>query len=565
VDFRIQKRQVAAFYLFLIIFSLLVANLWVIQVRDGEKYTVMALEQGSIYVSLEEVPRGKILDRNLMPLTGEQESERIIVFPSIIERQEVIRGLSEILDVPRTVLAGLLNGAPCYLPFQLSPGQVEAVKERGWKGVAVLPVSFRYGDRPLAVQVTGHLGKIASREEFSTLSSQSNKFYHYGDVVGKTGLEAMYEPELKGGRPVRAARVYHDACGNVLNGSVLKVEEDVKDNSRRDLVLTIDARIQQVVENVMDDRALKGAIVVMEAGTGDLLAMAGRPAFHPARVGEYLREDGGERFFDHCTALYPPGSIFKIAVAAAALEEGVAGTDSLFTCGGANDHLIRCWKDAGHGSITFSRAFAESCNPVFARVGLSLGAQKIIEYAGRLGLGNQSVTGYPVPPDPRQDLSLIGAPYNLVNSSVGQGPVLVSPVQVTSMLNTVVSDGIFRVPRLVKEVRKSNGVAAREFAPDSGRRVIRPDTAAVLRELMELATDEGAGKEALLPVFGSAGKTGSAQTGSSKHLVNAWFTGYAPRVNPRYIITVLVEEGASGGESAAPVFREIMEQILCIN
>ncbi|MCG9969085.1 penicillin-binding protein 2 [Pelotomaculum terephthalicicum JT] len=533
-----------------------------IQIRDGGKYAAMALEQGSIYVSLEDVCRGKILDRNLVSLTGGQEAERIVVFPSIIEKEEVIRGLSEILDVPRTVLAGLLNGAPCYLPYQLSQAQVEAVKERGWKGVAVLPVNFRYGDRPLAAQVTGHLGKITSREELSTLSSESNKVYHYGDVVGKIGLESMYESELKGERPERSARVYRDAGGNILNGSVLTVEEGGRDGRRQDLVLTIDARIQQVVEDVMDNKAIKGAVVVMEAGTGDLLAMAGRPAFHPARVEDYLREGGGERFFDRCTALYQPGSIFKIVVAAAALEEGVAGTDSLFTCGGTKDNLIHCWNDAGHGSITFSRAFAESCNPAFARVGLSLGAQKIIGYAGKLGLDNQSVTGYPVTPDPRQDLSLIGEPYNLVNSSVGQGPVLVSPVQVTAMVNAVVSDGVYRVPRLVKEVRKSSGGAAEEFASDAGRQAIRPDTAAVLRDLLELATDEGAGKEASVPFYGSAGKTGSAQTGNSKQSVNAWFTGYAPRVNPRYIVTVLVEDGASGSESAAPVFREIMEQIL---
>lgn len=558
----IRRRQVAVFCFFIIILGLLTVCLWMIQIRDGEKYAAMALEQGSIYVPLEDVCRGKILDRNLVSLTGGQEGERIVVFPSIIEKEEVIQGLSEILNMPRTVLADLLNGAPCYLPYQLSPAQIEAVTERGWKGVTVLPVSFRYGDRPLAAQVTGHLGKIASREELSILSIQGCKAYQYDDVVGKIGLEAMYESDLKGERPERAARVYHDAGGNILNGSVITVEEGVRDSSRRDLVLTIDTRIQQVVENVMDNRAIKGAVVVMEAGTGDLLAMAGRPAFHPAQVEDYLRKGGGERFFDHCTALYQPGSIFKIIVAVVALEEGIAGTDSLFTCGGAKDILIHCWNDTGHGNITFSRAFAESCNPAFARIGLSLGAQKIIDYAGKLGLDNQSVTGYPVPADPRQDMNLIAAPYNLVNSSIGQGPVLVSPVQIAAMMNAVVSDGIYRVPRLVKEVRRSGGGAAREFASEPGCQAIRPDTAAVLRELLELATDEGVARGSSVPVFGSAGKTGSAQTGDIKHSVNAWFTGYAPRVNPRYIVTVLVEDGASGSESAAPVFREIMEQIL---
>jgi len=564
MDFERQKRQVATFYFFSVIFCLLVVNLWFIQIKNGDKYAALALEQGSSYVSLEDTCRGKILDRNLVPLTGEQEEDRVVVFPSLIEDKEsVLWGLSEILHAPREVLAGLLSGAPCYLPFPLSPEQVEAVKGRSWKGVTVLPVRFRYGDRPLAVQVVGHLGKIASREELVALSKQSNKIYHYGDMVGKAGLEAFYEPELKGGRPVKAVRVFHDASGKLLNGSVFQVEENVSDKSRQDLVLTIDARVQQVVEDVMDRRVAKGAVVVMEAGTGDLLAMAGRPAFHPARVEEYLRKGGGERFFDHCTALYPPGSIFKVAVAAAALEEGVVDLDSQFTCSGEKENLIRCWKGAGHGSITFSRAFAESCNPAFARVGLRLGAEKIIEYAGKLGLGNQSVTGYPVPPDPRQNLDLIGVPNNLVNSSVGQGPVLVTPVQVAAMINTVVSDGFYKEPRLVKEIRKNNGDVVQEFAPDAGKMAISSDTAGKLRALLEAVVCEGTGKGAAVPVWGSAGKTGSAQAGNG--CTNAWFAGYAPRANPRYIVTVLVEGDAGGGETAATIFREIMERLLCID
>jgi penicillin-binding protein 2 len=300
----------------------------------------------------------------------------------------------------------------------------------------------------------------------------------------------------------------------------------------------------------------------MEAGTGDILAMAGRPGYNPARLEQYLGAGSDERLFDHCTALYQPGSVFKVVVAAAALEEGVVTPESRFTCRGDKESLIRCWKDTGHGDIDFSQAFAESCNPSFARVGLSLGAQRLIEYARRFGLDNQSVIGYPVPSDPRQDLKLIGAPYNLVNSSVGQGPVLVSPVQVSSMLNTIITGGIYREPRLVKEVRKYNGTADREFHPDQGKRAISPDTADKMRRLLELVIDEGTGKEAQAQDYTSAGKSGSAQIGNGKGPVNAWFTGYAPRVNPRYIVTVLVEQGVSGGESAAPVFREIMEQIL---
>lgn len=561
MDILRQRRLVCIFFVFLLCFLGLVAQLWVIQIKDGYRYSCLALDQGSRWVSLEDTARGKILDRNGIPLTGEKWEDRVVVFPTAFrDREEVSRGLAEILGVDLSAIKRHLEGSPSCLPYQISPEQSAAIQERGWTGVLVLPVRLRYGERPLAAQTVGHLGKISSREEFLSLAGRGEKIYRYDDLVGKTGLEKYYEQDLKGSRPQRAVRVFTDAGGRLLGGPEFRVEEQVNDRDRRDLVLTIDSRIQQVVEDIMDRRVARGAVVVMEAGTGDILALASRPGFNPARPEQYLGSGMEERFFDHCTALYQPGSIFKVVVAAAALEEGAVSLESRFTCHGEKDALIRCWKDEGHGDIDFARAFAESCNPAFAGAALKLGAAKLIEYAERLGLDNQSIIGYPVPRDPRQDLNLIGAPYNLVNSSVGQGPVLVTPVQVTSMLNTVVSGGTYRVPRLVREVRKNSGEVVREFAPDPGKRAISPGTARQLRLLLESVIDEGVGREARVPVFGSAGKTGSAQIGNGS--VNAWFAGYAPRSNPRYIVTVLVEEGASGGESAAPVFREIMEKIL---
>lgn len=566
MDLLRQKRLVRTFFIFWLCFLGLIAQLWLIQIRDGDRYTNLVLEQGSRWVSLEDTPRGKILDRNLIPVTGERKEDRVVLFPMAVrDKVEVARGLAKILGVDMPTVKRTLEGGACCLPYGITPEQSAAIKEKGWTGVMVLPVQFRYGEQPLAPQVTGHLGRITSREEFLSLSDRGKKIYHYDDLVGKTGLERYYELDLKGSRPQRAVRVFADAGGKLLGGPGFEVEEQVQDKERRDLVLTVDTRVQRVVEDIMDRRVAKGAVVVMEPGSGDILALASRPGFNPAHPEQVPGTGAEERFFDHCTALYQPGSIFKVAVAAAALEEGTVSSESRFTCSGEKENLIRCWKDTGHGDIDFTHAFAESCNPTFARVGLDLGSAKLIEYAGRLGLDNQSVIGYPVQVDPRQDLKLIGAPYNLVNSSVGQGPVLVTPVQISSMLNAIISDGIYREPRLVREVRKNGGGAAREFATDQGKRAISSETARKLRGLMELVIDEGVGKEAQVPIFGSAGKTGSAQIGNVKGPVNAWFTGYAPRTNPRYIVTVLVEGGTSGGETAAPVFRDIMEQILSLN
>lgn len=566
MDYLKQKRLVHLFLIIFICFLGLVSRLFLIQYRDGDLYACLALEQGSRWVSLENTPRGQILDRNGILLTGERMEDRVILFPAAVgNRDKVSSELAVILGVEQDNLNTCFDGEPCLLPYTLTPEQSAAIQKKGWTGVMALPVQFRYGEQQLAAHVIGHLGRVSTPEEFTDLSGRNNKVYHYDDLVGKTGLEMYYEDVLKGTLPQRTVRVYTDAAGRLLGGPGFIVEEQTEDYARCDLVLTLDVRIQKIVEEIMDQSISRGAVVVMDAGSGDILAMASRPGYHPARPEDYL--DAGEKncFLDHCTALYQPGSVFKVVIAAAALEEGVADFESQFNCRGAEETLLRCWKPEGHGALTFAHAFAESCNPVFARLGLQLGARKVIDYAGRFGLHSQSVLGYPAPQDPRQDLKRIADPYNLVNSSIGQGPVLVTPVQVASMINTAVSGGFYRQPRLVQEICNSSGDTLNKLPDDPGRRVISPETAEKLCALLEMAAEVGTGQGALVPVFGSAGKTGTAQVGDNSLSVNAWFAGYAPRANPRYVAAVLIEGSDGGSATAAPVFKEIMEGILMLD
>ncbi|WP_243137342.1 peptidoglycan D,D-transpeptidase FtsI family protein [Desulfofundulus thermobenzoicus] len=558
------KRLLFLFSFFLLAFALLLMHLGVIQIGRGEQYAFLALERQTRSLYLEDYPRGDILDRRGQSLTGRLQANRVVVFPSLIpDRTEAARFLGTVLGVPADRISPYLTGDPAYLPRDLTPGMVETIREKGMPGIVVLPVSFRYGPRPLAVQVVGYLGRAQSRTELAALQNSSGKAYQLNDWIGQAGLEKFYEQELKATRPRDAARLFVDAAGRPLPGLGLQFASGRKDPGRRHVVTTIDARIQQVVENVMDRRVKKGAVVVMDTRTGDILALASRPAYDPrpeALPGYLLTGEKGT-FMDQATALFQPGSVFKVVVAAAALAEGLVTPDSRFTCRGSADEPVRCWYGPGHGNINFSRAFAESCNPVFVRVGLELGPEKIIEYARRFGLDNQAITGYPVTPDPRQDLGLIAASHNLVNSSLGQGPVLATPVQLAAMINVLANNGTYIQPRLVMELRDDGGRPVRTFPVEKGHRVLPPSVVAQLREMMEQVTTRGVGREAYLPGCGSAGKTGSAQVDDHGR-VNAWFSGYAPVHDPRYTITVLVREGISGGESAAPVFREIMEQIL---
>jgi len=382
--------------------------------------------------------------------------------------------------------------------------------------------------------------------------------------VGQAGLEYFYEQELKGTYPQKWARIALDARGRVIRGEGLAVNTAAADPARRNVVTTIDRNIQQAVETAMDEHIESGAVVVMQAGSGDILAMASRPGYNPspAMIGQSFASRQGDVYVDHCTSLFQPGSVFKVVLAAAAIDLGKVDLNEHFTCLGANAAPVRCWLAGGHGRITFQQAFAESCNPVFVEIGKRLGANNIINYAEAFGLSNQTIAGYPIKGDKRQNLAAIGEEYNLANSSVGQGPVLVTPLQVTAMLNVVASGGLYYPPRLVTGVADEQGSMVREIAQPEPTRAISGNTAAVMQQLLREVTEVGVGQQAQVAQWGSAGKTGSAQLSNADGAVDAWFSGFTPADNPQYVITVMVHDGSSGGATAAPVFKEIAEKIM---
>lgn len=565
MEILLRKRLVQTFFILVLLFVPLIFHLAVIQLGKGDFYAIKALNQETHEVVLEDYPRGQILDRNMRPLTDSFEANRVVVFPAAIKEPALVANeLAHILHDSPNRLMSLMSGGPRYLPYPISTKTASAVNMLDETGVMVLPVTFRYGSRPLAAQVVGHLGRVSSLEELPRLKEGTSKEYRLNDWVGRTGLEKIYEKELKATGGQSYARTLVDARGNWLSGAGIEVDTRGTDLGRKNVVTTIDFDIQKAVEDVLDERVKKGTVVVMEAASGDIVALASRPAYNPRpdQLDRYLIDSGEDTFVNHGTALYQPGSIFKLVIAAAALAEGIATPDTILTCDGGQDKLIKCWHQPGHGRITLSEAIAQSCNPAIAQLAQKLGSDKIIHYARAFGFENQNIIGYPEPFDKRQDLSLIAQPYNLINSSVGQGPVLATPVQITVMMNTLVNNGMYLSPRLVKEVRGEDKKASKVFHQYKKRRVISNNNAIQIKHMLEKVTTTGVGQEAYVPVLGSAGKTGSAQVGDDHNTVNAWFSGYAPLDNPRYVVTVLVRDGVSGGETAAPVFKEIMKKLL---
>lgn len=562
MDLLRQKRMVQIFYLFSLLFLLIIARLANVQLNYGAEYAYKALQQRTTQVVLETIPRGDILDRNLKSLTGSRLQQRVIIFPSLVVQPLVVKqALAAILGVETQAIAKQFTRGNTILPNILYSEQINQIQMQDWQGVMVLPVRCRYGQNPLAVHLVGHLGKISSWQMKAALTNVSGKPYQLNDLVGKTGLEKYYEHQLKATQPQRLVRAFTDATGSLLVGIGFETVLDIKDSGRQHLVTTIDYQTQQIVERVLDKHIRRGAVVVMDVRTGEIVALASRPDFHPAEIPGILETAPADTFVNHAISLQKPGSLFKVLVAAAAIEEGIATPNSIFTCQGKSSRLVPCWYSPGHGKITLKRAFAESCNPAFAQLGLKLGAENIIAYAGKFGLANQSITGYPYRADPRQDWQQVGELHNLVNSSIGQGPVLTTPVQLTAMLNTIANNGKYVQPRVIKARHNSDGEVIKHHQIDAGYQVISVDTALQMQKLLSLAVYDGVGHQAMVANHGSAGKTGSAEIDGQAG-VSAWFSGYAPLDNPRYVTTVLVIQGESGGKTAAPVFREIMEQIL---
>ncbi|MFZ5591350.1 MAG: peptidoglycan D,D-transpeptidase FtsI family protein [Bacillota bacterium] len=558
-----QARLALAGVILAIFFAFLTGRLYYLQVLRGPELARRALAIQTTSFVLEQFPRGDILDRNGLSLSGAYWTNRLVVFPALLaDKSAVAVKLAAVLGVPPAATAAYLERGGVG-QWDLRADQVRQIDRLALPGVLVVPYRVRYGERPLAVHVTGYLGRVAGLAELEKLQQRSRSSYTLEDYVGRQGLEAAYESWLHGRREPAAVRAWHDARQRYLTTRPAQVTAGAAPALGPAVLTTLDAGVQAVVEQVLDRNVTAGAVVVLDPHNGDVLAMASRPAFDPrpgaVRAADAISPADGA-FINRALALFPPGSLFKIVVLAAALEENIARPDSEFYCNGEQAKPVRCWYAAGHGRETLEQAFANSCNPVFVELGQRLGAEKIIRYARALGLDRQVLSGYDYPADSRQDLTAIARPYNLANSSVGQGPVLVTPLQVAAAVAAIVNDGVWRPPRLVGALLDEAG---RAHPLNAGRpeQALSPPTAAAVRQMMQAVTQQGTGREAWLPEAGTAGKTGSAQVAGRKD-VYAWFAGYVPLKDPRYVIVVLVAGGESGGETAAPLFREVAGRLI---
>jgi penicillin-binding protein 2 len=527
-------------------------------------------------------PRGPILDREGRVLADSISAFNLLLYrdeaPDLVESE---RFLVERLGVDRETYRERLGEAVGYLSFRpllvkenLSMEEMALVlshraEHPEFKLVEQPRRLYRYGE--LAAHVFGYVGEVSRAE----LDSGEYSYLKAGDVVGKAGIERVYNRRLTGADGHSRGLV--NSFGKVL-GELSRVDP----RSGEALRLTLDLDLQRVAEEELTDRP--GAVLAIDPRTGHVLALASRPAFDPnafavritRRQWLELTENPDHPLQNRAIQnTFSPGSIFKLVMAMAGLELGVIDANTSFYCNGAvilYGHRFRCWREGGHGFMRLPEAIQQSCNVYFYLLGQRLGIENIAAFSRKLGLGNP--TGIDLRgeaaglvPSPDWKRRMTGQPWypgETISVAIGQGPVNVTPAQLARAVGALATG---RVPRLTLV---DDGGDGRATAPALG---FSAENLRVVRQGMWKAVNEwGTGRSARVEHFDVCGKTGTAQTISRQALErlsekererfepNAWFVGFAPREEPEIVVVVIVQRGGSGGGEAAPIAGKILAE-----
>ena len=322
-----------------------------------------------------------------------------------------------------------------------------------------------------------------------------------------------------------------------------------------------------------------GAVIVSEPFTGRILAMDSHPDYNPNIFTEQLTVTQWQEIAQNkdnvlnnrnIQSVYPPGSVFKLITAIAALEEGVVNKNSKVYCPGyyqLGNLLFKCWKEHGHGNQAIVEAIANSCNVFFYTIGQKLGIDKLNYYASLMGFGEKIGIDLPgeqeglLPSEDwkRKTINEQWYPGDTVNLSIGQGFLLVTPLQIHNMLCLIANDGLYLRLHNVEKIISQSGEIIREFKPELIKKIdISQETFRIIKEGMKKVVESGTGRLANIEEVKIAGKTGTAQNPQGEN--HAWFIGFAPYDKPEICVTILVENGGDGSAAAAPVAAKIIQK-----
>ncbi len=570
-------RLTAAQYIILAIFLILAYGLWRLQVMQSDFYAGLA-EKNRIRNVPILAPRGRILDRE----------GRIIVdnYPSftalLLRDSSRDMNANEIRERVRK-LAWLPQYQPIFLKDDITPDElafIEAHRNELPELDTIMAHRRLYPRKGFMAHLVGYVGEVSE----DMLNQPQWEFYNPGDVVGKSGVELQYNQMLMGKNGARRSIVNS-------RGKEMQSLSETPAVPGQQLKLTLDIDLQIAAEEALEGK--NGAIVAMDPRTGEILAMVSRPSFDPnefaVRVsrGEWnklVTDENHPLLNKAIQAQLAPGSVFKIIMATAGLQEGIAQNLRVICNGGATFYgrYFKCWISAQHsvhGAVEISRGIYQSCDVFFYTLAEKLGIERIAKYATAFGLGQKTRIDLPqevsgVMPSEQWKIKNFKQRWyagETISVGIGQGAVVVTPIQLARAIGGITSGGVMHRPHVAFPGElPPNLVPATSEYPDEVKVPIDPKNWEIITDAMaNVPTPLGTAGSAHLQGVDFAGKTGSAQiisntgkaklaNGKSKYKDNAWFVGVTPRRNPEIVVAVLFE-GGEHGQFAARIAAQVVK------
>ena len=568
----------------LVIVSLLVLRLWQLQVRDGPRYRELSQDNRTRSILLHPA-RGLVYDRKGRLLANNIPSFNLYVELKDIKNREVLaERLVHYLDLDPSDLQKQLRSRGGLTRVKLMGGltlhQAAVVESHRLElpGVVIQPEYQRNNPQGrYAAHMIGYVGEVSEEQ----LDQEEFRELYQGSIVGQYGVERMYDRTLRGQAGRKLIEV--DALGH--EKQTLSVE---KPQAGHDLYLTIDFQLQKLAEDLLGEEA--GAIVAIVPHSGEILALASQPSFDPNALSRGLSSKEWNTILKDTRhpltnraiqGQYPPGSTFKIIMAAGSLATGtIEASDTVQCLGGFpfGNRTYRDWKAGGHGTVDLHKAMVNSCDVYFYKVGNKMGIDSISTYAFHFGLGRKTGVDLPseatgIVPTPQWKAKVRGEPWypgETISASIGQGYVVVTPIQMAHVIATIANGGVAHRPKLLRGIRRRDTGVVQEEMERAGKPLnLRPDFVRAIQHSLESVVTEGTARRAQSKIVSIAGKTGTSQVVAlrpeseeetpKEFRDHAWFVSYAPVEQPTIAVAVLVEHMGHGGSAAAPLAKELIE------
>lgn len=527
-----KKRMIAVLTAFALLYSGICVRLY--SIAKNEIVTANGAQKK--YTIVIDGIRGDILDCNGEKLVSADYENIVALKPTY----KALTSLKNVLDEKEYELLRQRMQNPGALSVNIGKFAIDENSD-----TVMLRKSIRYTDDQLACHITGYLN---------------------GEGRGVYGIEKSFDSLLYTGKDL-SVKFTADVHGRIMSGTHIEINNE--NFPTGEVMLTIDSNIQSIVESALDSHFVEcGGAVVVEIGTGAIRAIASRPVFDARNISDSLKDERSP-FLNRALSPYSVGSVFKVVVAAAAIENGLS--DFSYECTGScdvNGTVFNCNKSTAHGRLDLTKALECSCNTFFINLAKAVGADKILETASLMGFGQENVLaeGIVSKSGVIPSLDELGSEGAFANFSFGQGKFTATMLQLCNMISSVAGAGKYNKPYLVEKVTAADGTLVHSHIGGYPVYVLSQATCRKLTPMLVSVIENGnAGKAKPERGILAAGKTATAQTGifdkNGNEICNTWFAGFFPADKPQYAVVVLKEGGSSGATDCAPIFKCIADEI----